>query len=66
MSTPTGLRTLVAALVVIFLSATHALAAPSLKAPAAAEIGSQIEIQISGAKQRDFVTIVPKGYQEGK
>jgi hypothetical protein len=62
-----GWRTLVSALVVIFLWASAAFAAPSLKAPAAAEIGEKIAIQIAGSSNpRDFVTIVPKGYPEGK
>jgi Mg-chelatase subunit ChlD len=64
---PVGLRTLVSALVVIFLTVSTAWASPSLKAPAAAEIGAEIQIQISGSSNpRDFVTIVSKGTAEGK
>lgn len=62
-----GMRQLCSALVVIFLCVSTALAAPALKAPATAEIGAEIEIQISGSPNpRDFVTIVPKGTAEGK
>jgi len=67
MFTSPALRTFGATLVVIFLSATAAIAAPSLKAPAAAEIGSEIQIQIVGSSNpREFVTIVPKGSPEGR
>jgi Ca-activated chloride channel family protein len=48
-----------------FASGT-ALAAPSLTAPATAEAGSTITMQLTGAADpRDFVTVVPKGTPEG-
>jgi hypothetical protein len=67
MFTHIGPRSLASALVVIFLWASTALAAPALKAPATAAIGTQIEIQISGSSNpRNFVTIVTKGAPEGR
>jgi len=47
-------------------SATLAVAAPALDAPATAKIGGEISITVSGSSNaRDFVTIVPKGTREG-
>lgn len=43
-----------------------AMAAPGVKAPAAASIGTPISVTVSGnANPRDFVTIVKKGAPEG-
>jgi len=48
------------------LASGSALAAPGLTAPATAEAGSTITLQLAGAADpRDFVTVVPKGTPEG-
>jgi hypothetical protein len=50
----------------VALSTALAQAAPTLDAPAAAKVGSQVTFTVSGASNpRDFVTIVPKTQQEG-
>jgi hypothetical protein len=48
------------------LGSGAALAAPSLTAPATAETGSTITIEVVGTgNPRDFVTVMPKGSAEG-
>jgi len=48
------------------LHAAVALAAPTLEAPATANVGSEVSFTVSGAgNPRDFVTIVPKTQKEG-
>ena len=50
----------------LFLASSVALAAPSIKAPASAQVGAQMALEATGAGDpRDFVTVVPKGAPEG-
>ena len=50
----------------LLLAASAALAAPSIKAPATASVGSQLSLEATGAGDgHDFVTVVPKGAPEG-
>jgi hypothetical protein len=43
-----------------------ALAAPAIKAPATAKVGSQLSLEVTGSSNpRDFVTIVARGAAEG-
>ena len=55
-----------ALIVVLALIPVVALAAPTIDAPAAAPIGSEVAIKVAGSSNpRDFVTIVPKSKPEG-
>ncbi|MET0660341.1 MAG: VWA domain-containing protein [Steroidobacteraceae bacterium] len=48
------------------LCCSVAFAAPTLDAPAAAKVGSELTVTVSGSSNaRDFVTIVPAGSREG-
>jgi hypothetical protein len=50
----------------LLLAASTAVAAPSIKAPPTAQVGSQLSLEATGAGDgRDFVTVVPKGSPEG-
>jgi len=50
----------------LMLATSAAFAAPSLKAPATAQVGSQLTLEATGnGDGRDFVTVVPKGSPEG-
>jgi hypothetical protein len=52
--------------VLLVLVAPAALAAPAVKAPASASIGSEVVVTATASgNPRDFVTIVPKGTAEG-
>ncbi len=61
-------RSTLTRIVWLFLLGTSlAMAAPTLKGPAAAGIGSVINVIFTGsANERDFITIVPKDTPEGK
>ena len=50
----------------LMLAASAAVAAPSIKAPATAQVGSQLTLEATGnGDGHDFVTVVPKGSPEG-
>ncbi|MCP5111582.1 MAG: hypothetical protein GY953_12185 [bacterium] len=60
-------RSIIRLLALALLAAAAMLAQNSVSAPATVNIGSSIEISITGSTgQRDFVTIVKKGTAEGK
>ena len=50
----------------LLLAASVAHAAPALKAPATAQVGSLLTLEATGSGDgRDFITVVPKGSPEG-
>jgi hypothetical protein len=61
-------RSTLTRIVCLFLLGTSlAIAAPALKGPTTAGIGSVIIVTFTGSSnERDFITIVPKGTAEGK
>ncbi len=60
-------RSIIRLLALALLAAAVLLAQNSISAPATANIGSSIEISITGPTgERDFATIVKKGTAEGK
>lgn len=53
-------------LLTLMLATSAAFAAPSIKAPATAQVGSQLTLEATGSGNgHDFVTVVPKGSKEG-
>jgi hypothetical protein len=54
-------------LLLLTLVSSAALAAPTITAPATANQGSRVEVTVAGAPSgpRDYLTVVPKGSQQG-